>query len=515
MNALLSIARISVMAVSIIVLAAIATPAVTYNAIPGTLGAIPDGPSGCGTFGAERDVTFTVSGFTGPLTHVSVNITGAHTWVGDMDVVLSSPGSIANRIVFSRTGALSASACGDDSNFSGQYSFADGSPASENWWEAAAAAPNSTAVVAPGSYRATIGGGDPGGGGNTLMLPSFVGLSNAQINGTWTLRFRDGGGGDSGAITAASLSLNSVTEGQHVVDMNGDTRTDWTLVRNIGGGPTGQVAWFTSYNGSGGGQTDVFGTAADNFVSGDFDGDKKADVAVWRSNPIAAFFYILRSSDSTFVPIQWGITGDKPEVVGDYDGDNKADCAVYRSGASAGQQSFWHILKSSDGGYLPIQWGQNGDFEAPGDYDGDGRMDAAVQRNAGGGSAIFFIRYFNGTFSQIVFGTPTDVIVPGDYDGDGKTDLAVTRGVSGQMNWFYDPSSIPGTQIVQTIFGASATDFRAQGDYDGDGRTDQAVWRPSATPGQSAFFVNGSATGFFAFQHGQNGDYPVANFNSH
>ncbi len=187
---------------------------------------------------------------------------------------------------------------------------------------------------------------------------------------------------------------------------------------------------------------------------------------------------------------------------------------IYRAGASAGQQSFWHILRST-AGYLPIQWGQNGDFVAPGDYDGDGRQDAAVQRNAGGGSAIFFIRYFNGTFSQIVFGTPTDVIVPGDYDGDGKTDLAVTRGVSGQINWFYDPSSIPGTQIVQTIFGASATDFRAQGDYDGDGRTDQAIWRPSATPGQSAFFVNGSATGFFAFQHGQNGDYPVANFNSH
>jgi hypothetical protein len=185
---------------------------------------------------------------------------------------------------------------------------------------------------------------------------------------------------------------------------------------------------------------------------------------------------------------------------------------VYRS--STGQQSYWHIRKSSDGGYLPIQWGQNGDFPAPGDYDGDGHSDAAVQRGISG-QGIFYIRYFNASFTQTVFGTSSDLILPGDYDGDGKTDIAVVRGIGGQINWFHDPSSIPGTQVVQTIWGLSSTDFPTQGDYDGDGRTDQAVWRASATPGQSAFFVNGSLNGFFAFQHGQQGDYPVANFNSH
>ncbi len=512
MKALINFARISVMAGSIIVLAAMATPAVTYNANPGSLGPIPDGPGACGSAaGSPRNVTFTVSGFSGPLTHVSVNLTGTHSWMGDMEVILFSPGPVGS-VIFSRTGATDPSPCGDSSDFGGPYSFTDVSPAAPTWWQAAAAADGST-VVAPGSYRASIGG--VGGGGNYLLLAALAGMTNGQINGTWTLRIRDWGVGDTGSITAASLNLNSVANGQHVVDMNGDTRTDWTVVRNIGGGPTGQVAWFTSYNGPGGGQTDVFGTAQDFFVSGDFDGDRKSDVAVWRPNPVAAFFYILRSSDSTFVPVQWGKTGDDPGVVGDYDGDGVADCAVYRSGASPGQQSFWHILKSSGGGYLPIQWGQNGDFVAPGDYDGDGRMDAAVQRNAGGGSAIFFIRYFNGSFSQIVFGTPTDYIVPGDYDGDGKTDLATIRGIGGQINWFYDPSSIPGTQVVQTVFGSSATDFPTQGDYDGDGRTDQAVWRPSLTPNQSAFYVNGSAAGFFAFAHGQNGDYPPANFNSH
>lgn len=302
---------------------------------------------------------------------------------------------------------------------------------------------------------------------------------------------------------------------QHVADFNGDGKTDWNVLRLIQGGPSSQVAWFTRYTGLATGQTDVFGIATDIALTEDFDGDDKSDVAVWRPNAQAAFFYILQSSTSTFVPIQWGITGDDPTVVADYDGDGKADFAVYRSGASTGQQSFWHILKSSDGGYLPIQWGQFGDVPAPGDYDGDGRADATVHRGVGGGSAIFYIRYFNGSFDQIVFGTPNDFIVPGDYDGDGKTDLATIRGIAGQISWFYDPSSIPGTQVVQTLFGNSSSDFVVQGDYDGDGKTDQAVWRPSMVQDQSAFYVNGSQSGFFAFPHGRSGDVPVANYNMH
>lgn len=486
-------------------------PTATFNANAGTLGAIPDGGS-CGVDGSPRNVTFSVSGLSGAPTSVSLTMTVSHSWVGDVTATLIAPNA-TQHVLFGYTGSTTAGGCGDSSNLTGPYTFADS--ASNSWWQAATAV-GDTVSVASGSYRTSARGG--AGAVNpqppTNLSAAFSGVANP--NGTWTLRLTDGGGGDTGSISAASLTITSgVSPPQHVLDFNGDAKTDYTVVRNIGGGASGQVAWFTRYAGLAAGQTDVFGIASDFFVSGDFDGDSKSDVAVWRPNAQAAFFYILRSSTNTFVPVQWGITGDDPTVVGDYDGDGKTDCAVYRGGASAGQQSFWHVLRSSDGGYLPIQWGQNGDFPAPGDYDGDGRADAAVQRNAGGGSAIFFRRYFNGSFDQIVFGTPTDVVVPGDYDGDGKTDLATIRGSGGQINWFYDPSSIAGTQIVQTIFGASATDFPTQGDYDGDGRTDQAVWRPSATPGQSAFFVNGSTAGFFAFQHGQNGDYPVANFNSH
>jgi hypothetical protein len=65
-------------------------------------------------------------------------------------------------------------------------------------------------------------------------------------------------------------------------------------------------------------------------------------------------------------------------------------------------------------------------------------------------------------------------------------------------------------------FGAAATDYPVQGDYDGDGKTDFAIWRPSADPTQNFFYVLQSSNGTLSTtEWGMNGDYPVANFNTH
>jgi hypothetical protein len=113
----------------------------------------------------------------------------------------------------------------------------------------------------------------------------------------------------------------------------------------------------------------------------------------------------------------------------------------------------------------------------------------------------------------VVFGTPTDVILPGDYDGDNKTDFAVVRSSGGQILWSILPSS--GGPYTATFFGLSATDFPAVGDYDGDGKSDIAIWRPNIDPTQNFFYVNKSTGGLQTFEWGQNGDYPVANYNNH
>jgi hypothetical protein len=65
---------------------------------------------------------------------------------------------------------------------------------------------------------------------------------------------------------------------------------------------------------------------------------------------------------------------DKP-VVGDYDGDGRADLAVYRLA-----NGVWYLLQSSKG-YSGIQFGIATDIPAPADYDGDGKTDVAIYRN--------------------------------------------------------------------------------------------------------------------------------------
>lgn len=481
-------------------------------------GAIPDAPTG-NCWGAfvptPRNVTFNVSGISGSPNNVEVSTAVTHTWVGDVRATLVAPDT-TSFVLFARTGATTSGANGDSSDLSGPYTFKD-SAIGPNWWDEAFNR-TSTEVLTAGNYRTTGAGGagqtDPA--PVTNLTAAFAGVANP--NGTWTLRLEDGCAGDTGSISAATLTLTGgvVAPPQHVVDFNGDGRTDLAVVRNTGGGPMGQMTWFLNTNP---GVTPTFGYAwglsGDFFIPEDFDGDNKSDVAVWRPGAAgSSHFYILQSIGFTLRDDIFGQTGDNPTVVGDYDGDGKADVAVYRAGATAGAQSTWYYRGSLTPANITfVPWGQNGDFPAPGDYDGDGKNDYVIQRNNGGGQAAFWHRLSSGGTLVFAFGTPTDLIVPGDYDGDGKTDVAVVRGIAGNINWYYRKST-DGT-IVQSIFGSSATDFATQGDYDGDGKTEPAIWRQSATPGGSAFWYQGSTSGVVSIPFGLIGDYPVANYNVH
>lgn len=445
-------------------------------------GNIPDGSTaGCGGYSTSTplDITFNVTGLSGQVTNVAVQFqTGvAHTWVGDIRAILIAPGGSPSHILFSQTGATTATGCGDSSDLNGLYRFAD-SPLTTNWWTAAAGA-GATTPVPTGTYQATQPAPQPASSFSptTSINAAFSSVTNP--NGTWTLRFLDGAAGDTGSISGATLEIQTATTSKPCFDFYGTGRTSFGIVNGEGS----VVVWRTRANGGTGSENIGYGFTSDSIVPGYYDGDNKADIATWRSGT----YYIRRSTTNNptdISPQQWGLSADFPGYEADYDGDGRDDLTVIRV---TGGQLVWYILRSSTNTFSAISFGNSStDIPMAGaDYNGDGKADLTVLRITSTPATYYIGDATTGAviLTQNWGNYNTDFYVVGDYIGDSRADFAVWRGFGSGTDGRWYILENGGSGVVITQFGIPGTagvrDQAVCGDYDGNGKSDIAVYRRS------------------------------------
>ncbi|MGA7911135.1 MAG: FG-GAP-like repeat-containing protein [Candidatus Dormiibacterota bacterium] len=227
-----------------------------------------------------------------------------------------------------------------------------------------------------------------------------------------------------------------------------------------------------------------------NFITGDFNGDGKTDVAVIGSQSVC----VMASTGTAFsIPVPWAsipFYGTKATLAGDVTGDGKADLVAVNGG-----QTF--VLPSTGTAFGPPQgwatvpfYGTRGTFLV--DVNGDGKADlVAINDNT-----VFVMLSTGTSFAAPALWSNTPFYgtvgtTSGDVSGDGKADLvAVNSGSTFVMTSTGTSFAAPAEWSNQPFYGTVTTTI---GDASGDGKADLIALNSG-----NAFVMTSTGTGFAA-----------------
>lgn len=340
-----------------------------------------------------------------------------------------------------------------------------------------------TATIVPGPPLLVKAVKFPYGGGPPLI---------ADINGDNKLDFVFGsiatlGKGDGTFKFSQILRWYLPPFGLAYGDFNGDGKMDIAYV--AGALDVGKAQQITIALGDGTGRFNLASPLHTNtyfgwVMAGDFNGDGKLDIAVFREHVLATY---LGNGDGTFQPpllnLLPGISRQGGQAVtADFNGDGKLDIievdaegAVYLAlGKGDGTfQSSWKLVSPGSGWGCPASEAQTVLVD---DFNGDGKLDFIACNESTVNEIGVFLGNGDGTFQEPLLYPflPSGgwEIASGDFNSDGKLDLIITT--TGFMN----TNSImlgngDGTfQAQQTVSslgsytgaqGVAAADFNADG----------------------------------------------------
>ncbi|MBB6570593.1 hypothetical protein HPO96_26165 [Kribbella sandramycini] len=329
----------------------------------------------------------------------------------------------------------------------------------------------------------------------------------------------------------AKAAASDVTPARVRADSNGDGKADVTAVFDHGFGRTG--IWNLTSTGSGfhpgvmtwdTGEGTGFSLAKVKPVQGDFNGDGRSDMAVFRVGAgQRMWLYPLPADGNTYLnpeaswmtsSADWSLATARV-VAGDVDGDQKDDIVVQTAGSGDDWQAL--VFRSSDGFRTPVRWvrsaaGNPWSNSTPliADVDGDGKADLLSVRNLTGCRTTVDLYKSTGS----AFGTPTTVydsaagqvcweknrFAVADPDGDGRDDIValyeLAPSEASVLVLRSDGSKLTRSEWQRTDGLALARTTLVTGDYDGDRKEDVGLLYAVGEGDREVYTLRSTGTAF-------------------